>query len=113
MNARIIYYGVQEFLECNGVYMRILRDWDEIRIDRVKIPHMLHLLRLQGLPVASMFTGELKYDGRSMLLRDWALAKCDTSKMWDTPHYMRNVVLVQAPTKEQTMVACVRLHNMK
>jgi hypothetical protein len=111
MNGEIIYYGVPECLECLGVKKLQHSGWDELRIERVRIPHMLHLLRMQGLPISSMFLGEIRCDGRITSLASWMLAKCSTPLMWEVPHYLRNIVLVKGDNREQTMLACVAAHS--
>jgi len=113
MNGEITFCGIHENLMCTGVRVHRAGAWDEIHIDRLEVPHMLHLLRIQGLPIASIFSGELRYGKRTLDLTGWMLAKCSYPKLWEVPHYLRKIVLVKGDDKEQTMLACVGVHKKK
>lgn len=112
MNGEIIYYGVSDSLLCRGVSRCFRGRACEIRIDRIEVPHILHLLRIQGLPIATILSGKLRYGSNRFLdLSDWMLAKCSYPKLWQVPHYLQDVVWVKADNREQTMLACVQVHK--
>lgn len=111
MNAEIFYYGVPEPVRCSEVKRTLHERWDQLDIGSAVVPHMLHLLRIQGLPIASMFSGELRYGDECIHLADWMLAKCASPHLWEVPYVLRGVVLVKGDTRESTELACVGVHS--
>lgn len=112
MNGIITYLGVAELIEYTGGRKCFGDKWCEIRLDRVLVPHMLHLLMVQGLPIASVFSGSIQMV-KAISLNDWRLAKCSFPPIWRVPFYLRDIVLVKGDNMEGTMRACLEVHRKK
>lgn len=113
MNGTITCFGVTETIDYFEGRKCFGDKWDEIRLERVRVPHMLHLLMVQGLPIASVFSGEIRLGGKRVKLSDWRLAKCSYPPLWQVPLYLRDVVLVKGDTQNMTMQACLEVHRKK